>query len=106
MTRIQLRFARPYMHLAEPLVGPEGTVVAGAGTTLGEPVVRALLRLGIETVAVQESTDVAEWERARTLDEALAALEARFAGERADPILDTLKTALARHLERRGGRVP
>ncbi len=104
MTRIHLRYARPHMHLAEPLVGPDGVVVAGAGTTLGESVVRSLLRAGVETVVVQESADVADWEQAKTLEEALADLDARFAAESRDAILDTLKTAIAHHLAARARR--
>ena len=92
------------MHLAEPLLGPDGTLVAGVGTTLGETVVRSLRRLGIESVVVREADEVADWEEAKDLDAALAALEARFAGEPADAILSTLKAALARHLRTRAAR--
>jgi hypothetical protein len=102
--RIQLRFAKPHMHLAEPLLGPDGTTVAGAGTTLGQAVVRSLARLGIDSVVVHESADVAEWEEAKDLDRALADLEARFADEPADPILQALKLALERRLRARAAR--
>jgi hypothetical protein len=102
--RIQLRFARPHMHLAEAVVGPDGRVIAGVGTTLGESVVRALLRQGIESAVVEEADEVAEWEEAKDLDAALAALDARFAGEPADAILTTLKASLARHLRTRAAR--
>ena len=89
------------MHLARAVLGADGRVAAGAGTTLGPGVVRALVRLGVRSVEVVESDDVAEWEEDKDLARALADLEARFAGEPVDPILDALKAALVRHLSAR-----
>src|SRR5207249_929224 len=100
MARIRLGHARPHMHLARAVLGADGCVVAGAGTTLVPGVVRSLARLGVQSVEVEE---VAEWEEDKDLARALADLEARFAAEPADPILDALKAALVRHLRTRAG---
>ena len=91
------------MHLARAVLGADGCVVAGAGTTLVPGVVHSLVRLGVQSVEVVEADDIAEWEEDKDLARALADLEARFAGEPADPILDALKAALVRHLSARTG---
>ena len=91
------------MHLARAVLGADGCVVAGAGTTLGPGVVRSLARLGVQSVEVVEDAEVADWEEDKDLARALADLEARFAGEPADPILEALEAALARHLRARSG---
>ena len=103
MLRVRLGHAKPHMHLARAVLGADGCVVAGAGTTLVPGVVRSLARLGVQSVEVEEAEDVAEWEEDKDPARALADLEARFAGEPADPILDTLKAALVRHLRARAG---
>ena len=91
------------MHLARAVLGADGCVAAGAGTTLGPDVVRSLARLGVRCVEVVEGDDIAEWEEDKDPARALADLEARFSGEPADPILDALKAALVRHLQARHG---
>jgi len=103
MVRIRLGHARPNMHLARAVLGADGCVVAGAGTTLDAAVVRSLGRLGVRSVEVVETDDVAEWEEDKDLARELADLEARFAGEPADPILEALRAALVRHLTARNG---
>ena len=92
------------MHLAEAVTGPDGALIAGAGTTLAPPVLRALRRLGIESVQVREADDVADWEEDKDLVHALADLEGRFAAEGPDPHLEVLRDALRRHLVARGTR--
>ena len=91
------------MHLARAVLGADGCVVAGAGTTLDASVVHSLARLGVQSVEVVEADDIAEWEEDKDLARALADLEARFAAEPPDPILEELKAALVRHLRARPG---
>ena len=86
------------MHLGRAVLGVDGCVLAGAGTTLGPAVIRSLARLGVRSVEVVEDGEVAAWEEDKDPTRALADLEARFAGEPADPILELLKQALARYL--------
>lgn len=86
------------MHLAEAVEGPDGAPVAGVGTTLTREVVRALMRLGVTSVVVREADEVAEWEEDKDLAGALRDLDARFAAESPDPLLDELARALRRHL--------
>jgi protein-L-isoaspartate O-methyltransferase len=98
MVRIRVEYARPHMHLAEAVEGADGAPVAGAGTTLTADVVRTLRRLGIATVVVREADAVADWEEEKDLERALHDLEARFASEPPDRLLDALKEALRRRL--------
>jgi hypothetical protein len=104
MIRIQLRYAKPHMHLSRALVGPDGRLVAGAGTTLNAVVVRALMRFGFDSVEVTEGEEVQDWEQDKAVEQALADLEARFASEPAEPTLDAVKQALRRHLVARADR--
>ena len=106
MIRIQLRYAKPHMHLSRALSTPDGRVAAGVGTTLGPKVVQALMKQGFESVEVQESEGVAEWEEDKDLARVLADLEARFAKEPAEPTLEAFKDALRRHFVARADRAP
>jgi len=110
MIRIRLCYARPHMHLAEAVTGPDGEIIAGAGTTLTPAVVKVLVRLGVESAVVREADQAAYWEEDKELPRSLADLEARFAHEPADPLLDALKAALRHHLigraTRPGGGLP
>jgi hypothetical protein len=98
MIRIRLQYARPHMHLAEAVVGPDGAPVAGAGTRLTSDVLDLLRRLGVSGVVVREAHDVADWEEDKELSRALEDLEARFAAQPSNALLDALKAALRRHL--------
>jgi hypothetical protein len=102
MIRIHLRHARPRLHLAEPVVGPDGALVAGVGSSLTRSVVRTLADLGVRSVWVREAEQVREWEEDRDLARALADLDARLAAEPPDPTLDAIGAALRRHLMARG----
>jgi hypothetical protein len=93
------------MHLAEAVEGPDGAPVAGVGTTLTAELVRSLRRLGIASVVVRETEGVAEWEEEKDLPDALRELDARFAMEAPDPLLEELQRALRRHLARRAAAV-
>lgn len=96
--RIHVRFARPGLTLAAAAVAEDGALVAGAGTELRPSVVRSLLEAGIDSVRIREADAVAPWEREPELDEAMAALAARFAHAGADPVLAALRAALARRM--------
>jgi hypothetical protein len=89
------------MRLARPLVGPDGAVIAGVGTGLTPSLLRVLLAMGVESIWVQADDAVADWERDKDLDRALADLAARFAHESNDPIRDALEAALREHLKAR-----
>lgn len=104
MTRIHLRFARPGMHLARALTDPDGTVMAGVGTRLTASLVRALRDQDVERVWIQEEA-VAPWEIDPDLDEALAALDGRFAREGADPVLAAVHACLRNRMIARARRL-
>jgi hypothetical protein len=86
------------MRLARPVVGPDGAVVAGVGTTLTPPLVRMLLAMGVDGVWIDTELPVADWEEAKDCARALADLAARFAYESPDPVRDALEAALRAHL--------
>lgn len=104
MTRIHLRFARPGMHLAQPLSAPDGTVMAGIGTKLTASLLRAFRDQDVERLWVQED-GVAPWEIDAGLEQALADLDARFAHEHGDPVLDAVHTCLRNRLIARERRL-
>ena len=94
------------MRLAHPICDPEGRLVAGSGTALAIPVVRALRRMAIQTVLVSDGPDVASWERARPLEEELLDLERRLDRESSsEEPLAALGAAITRRLCRRAVRL-
>jgi hypothetical protein len=101
MVRIQLRFARSDMHLAEAAAGDDGEVVAGVGTRLSPSAIASLRRSGVRAVWVREGDRVAPWELDKDPAEAVADLEARFATVASDPILAELEAALRAHILQR-----
>ncbi len=104
MTRVHLRFARPGMHLAQALTATDGTVVAGVGTKLTASLLRAFCEHDVERLWVQED-GVAPWEVDAGLEQALADLEARFAHEQGDPVLDAVHACLRNRLIARERRL-
>lgn len=58
MVRVLLGFVKPHMHLARPVYGPGGTLVADEGAALTSGVVRGLGRLGVRSVCVKEAEGV------------------------------------------------
>jgi hypothetical protein len=103
MIRIHVRYARPSLHLARPVAGADGALVAGVGSALTPSVVRGLSDIGVTRVWVREVDRVRAWEEDRDLEQALAALDARLAGEPPDPTLEAIGAALRRRLVARAG---
>jgi hypothetical protein len=87
------------MRLARPLTGTDGAVVAGVGTGLTPSLVRMLLTMDVESVWVEDDVSIADWEKDKDLDDALADLANRFAHEAPDPVRDALEAALREHLQ-------
>src|SRR5207244_13657291 len=98
MVRIRLGHARPHMHLGRAVLGADGCVLAGAGTTLGPAVIRSLARLGVRSVEGVEDGEAAAWEEDKAPTRALAELEAPFPGEPAAPSRELLNPARARSI--------
>ena len=98
MKRVHLRFVRPGMTLARAVTAADGTVVAGVGSRLGPPAVRLLVALGVGSVWVESPGAIAPWEEDPELEEALARLDARFAGEPHDAVLHELHGCLHERL--------
>jgi hypothetical protein len=103
--RIHLQFATPEMRLARPISDANGRLVAGVGTLLSPGVVRVLRHMAVQNVTVEDAGGLAPWEQVRSVDEELAALAARFAGEPSTPPLDEIRDAIARRIERRAAAV-
>jgi hypothetical protein len=103
--RVQLQFVKPTMRLAAPVCDAQGMPVAGAGTLLGQSVVRALRRLAVQSVLVEEADGVARWETSRALAEEVGEVEHRFARVERSEALDALREAIRRHLTARAARL-
>jgi hypothetical protein len=89
------------MRLARPVLDAGGGTVAGAGTQLGERVVRLLRRLAVQTVVVADAEGLEAWQTVLPLEDELARLEARFATAPRSAALAVLRDAIARRLARR-----
>lgn len=106
--RVPLEFAKPTMQLAGPIVDGDGRLLAGNGTKLSERIVSALRKLAMQTVLVDETSELQPWEMVRSLDEDLRALDTRFRdglGAPESPELAIVHQAIARYLERRWARL-
>jgi hypothetical protein len=99
--RIHLQFATPQMRLARPISDAGGRLVAGIGTQLTPGVVRVLRHMAVQSVLVEDAPELAAWQRVQTVEEQLAALDARFADEPPSPALGEIHAAIARRIERR-----
>jgi len=102
--RVPLEFVKPTMQLAGPIVDAEGRLLAGKGTKLSERVVGSLRKLAMQTVLVDDTSELQPWETVQSLDAELRALDTRFR-EGLDvsesPELTMLHQAIARYVERR-----
>ena len=99
--RIHLQFATPQMRLARPISDASGRLIAGIGTMLSPGVVRVLRHMAVQSVLVEDDSELASWERVRTAEEEHAVLAARFAREAVTPPLAEIQAAIARHIDRR-----
>ena len=106
--RVPLEFAKPTMQLAGPIVDGDGRLLAGKGTKLSERVVGALRKLAMQTVLIDDTSELQPWETVQSLDADLRALDTRFR-EGLDvtesPELAMLHQAIARYVERRWARL-
>ena len=103
--RIHLQFVKPSMRLARPIFDPDGKLVAGAGTHLGDNVLRVLRTMAVQSVLVVDPEDVKSWETIRPLEEELRELDERFGPTAAGDPLAQLRDAIARHFEKRAARL-
>lgn len=99
--RVHLRFVKPTMRLARPIVDAEGKLIAGQGTLLGDRVVRVLRNMAVQSVLVLDTDEVRSWETIRPLEEELRALDERIGPEVTNEPLRELRAAIERHLTRR-----
>jgi hypothetical protein len=103
--RVPLEFIKPTMRLAKPITDADGRLLAGKGTLLEERVLRALRKVAIQTVLVEDSVEIHPWEMVHTRGSDLAALDERFGQAPSTPELAALRAAIARHIERRWARL-
>ena len=103
--RVPLQFAKPTMRLVRPICDPDGRLLAGSGTALSASVVRALRKMAIQTVLVDDTPDVASWEKTRPLNEDLLDLERRLDQEPSGEPLAAIHGAVTRRLCKRAVNV-
>src|SRR5688572_25272580 len=92
--RLLTQFARPGLHLAEPVVTADGLPVLGRGTILSRRHLRTLYDAGVRIITVVDEPDLAPWEAVLTPDAYLQALEARFSTVHGDRRMDALHDAV------------
>lgn len=103
--RVHLQFVKPGMRLASPIFDPDGKLVAGAGTQLGDRVVRVLRNMAVQSVLVAGGDELHDWETIKPLDDELHALDERFGPDVRNAALRELRDAIARHLAKRAARL-
>lgn len=95
MPKISADKLQPGMKLAKPIVAKGGMTLLGEGTELTERWIEKLQDMEVEGGIFVEGPSVQEVPR----EEALAALEKRFAGTEGAPYMSLIKAALRRHIE-------
>lgn len=103
--RVHLQFVKPSMRLARPIFDPDGKLVAGSGTHLGDNVVRVLRNMAVQSVLVVDTDELKSWEAIRPLEEEIRALDERFGPTDVGAPLADLRAAIVRHLQRRAARL-
>lgn len=94
MAKIPVSALKPGMKLTKPVVNDAGMVLLGEGTELTNSLIERLQNMNIGSVYV-EGTSSPE----KSLDEALAELDARFKKTENEPYMGTLKRLLKEHIE-------
>lgn len=94
MPRISIDALQPGMKLAKPIVGGNGMTLLGEGTELTERWILRLQEMNLEGVFIEGPS-----EQAVPLDEALAALEARFSTAQDTAFMGRLKQLLQDHIK-------
>lgn len=89
------------MRLARPIFDSDGKLIAGSGTQLGERMVQLLRRLALQSVVIEDTDDLNEWETVAPVEADLAGLEERFRREQPQAPLRAIHEAISRHLQRR-----
>ena len=103
MQNIPLSLAQDGMVLAKEVVRPEkpdGPPLFGKGMALSSSHIERLAQMGIQFIVVEGRPVVMEGDL--STDEQLEKLEARFARCGTDPLMQTLKAAVERHIARTG----
>jgi hypothetical protein len=95
MPRIASDKLQPGMILAKPLVGKNGMTLLGEGTELSEKWIERIQDMDLEGGIFVEGPS----EQAVPLDEALAALEARFETVRDKPYMAQIKKIVRGQIE-------
>ncbi len=102
--RVLVKFANPTMRITAPILDRDGRPIAGCGSFLRERLVRVLREIGVRIVSVEDTQELAPWEKVQDVEEQLAGVERRFArtGDAAETAHDApramLKDAIVRHV--------
>ncbi len=94
MKRTTLEDATPGMVLAKPVTNATGMTILPIGTVLDKDLIARLDRMNIGAVYIEGAASGTE----QTLDEQEHALEARFAKVGDDPVQQTIREAIRRHV--------
>ena len=93
MPRIALKNVEAGMQLSRAVLNDAGAMLVDHGTKLTQEMIRKLANAHVRSVFVMDQSDDGR------LEEALSALETRFARTEGQPHMDRLKRLLLQHLQ-------
>jgi hypothetical protein len=94
MKRIPIDQAKPGMILAEDVVRKDGLLLAGRGSSVTPALIRALERMDLDSLPVDDGQALTPEEQAQKIEKARDDLDARFSRVMDDPILAALHQTL------------
>jgi hypothetical protein len=98
--RISIEHAQPGQVLAQKLSRGDGVLLASQGAEVTEGLLRMLARMNIDTIVIEEENKLSPEEVEEIYQKRLSELKARFARVMNQPVLASLRTALAERARR------
>lgn len=94
MPKLARENLQPGMRLAKPVLGQNGMVLLPEGAELTEKLIARIQEMDVAAISVEGPS-----EQAVPLEEALAALDRRFAAVQEKPHMTALKRLVRKHIE-------
>lgn len=93
MQRLPLDLLKPGMVLAKAVLNEKGMALCGEGTELSAAMIERLKRMCVNSVVVKgQPVDLGE--SAKSKEELVAEMQARFAPVTGNPLMELIKTAI------------
>lgn len=95
MQRLSLDLLKPGMVLAKAVLNEKGMALCGEGAELSAAMIERLKRMCVSSVVVKgQPVDLGE--SAKTKEELVADMQARFTPVDGDPLMEVIKTAIGK----------